>query len=592
MRLSRIMRHVAAVAFVLHFSAVMSLAADQGQHESSTSAASGKAAQLVRQALLAEGEGDGQRRADYLKEALATDPSSAPAHWQSGEVRVGDRWLPVESAASHASRTGKVVKYRQLRDAGHNTTNEHLQLARWCAAEGLEDQERFHLLWATQSVTTKKQRLEIIKKLGLVRHQGTMMPPGQAELLKSQVKARDKAVQEWKPRIVAIRRDMEGRDTAKHNAAFDQLRAIKDPEAIPALEAVFVKSKPNVQKAELATVAAMPGQSATDSLIRHAVLSDDETVRQAAATSLQSRPIFAYVPTLVAGLETLVQVQFTVDSTSPYPNHRLQMSREGPTANYSLIHNDGVHENLTYGRATHRIWLNGLTPDLSLESDALTAQQQLSANEVRAQMNSRITQALITATGEDLEDDPLAIWKWWLDYNEMYQPQYKPEIRTANTYQPISWRYIASCFPTGTPVQTLTGPLPIEQMKPGESVLAQDPDSGELAYKLVTKTTVRPPSPLVEIRLEQETIRATRGHPFWVSGTGWQMAKELQAGQWLHTTSGPARIESVEQTGEAECFNMIVADFNTYFVGDAQVLVHDNNLRQVTTATVPGSVDP
>ena len=37
---------------------------------------------------------------------------------------------------------------------------------------------------------------------------------------------------------------------------------------------------------------------------------------------------------------------------------------------------------------------------------------------------------------------------------------------------------------------------------------------------------------------------------------------------------------------------MIVADFNTYFVGDAQVLVHDNNLRQVTTATVPGLVDP
>ena len=64
-------------------------------------------------------------------------------------------------------------------------------------------------------------------------------------------------------------------------------------------------------------------------------------------------------------------------------------------------------------------------------------------------------------------------------------------------------------------------------------------------------TTVRPPSPLIEIRLEHETIRATRGHPFWVSGVGWQMAKELKAAQWLHTTSGPALIESAEQNGRS-----------------------------------------
>ena len=68
--------------------------------------------------------------------------------------------------------------------------------------------------------------------------------------------------------------------------------------------------------------------------------------------------------------------------------------------------------------------------------------------------------------------------------------------------------------------------------------------------------------------------------------------KELKAGQYLHTTHGPATIESAKEEGEAQCYNLIVADFNTYFVSDAQVLVHDNNLRQVTTATVPGLVDP
>ena len=75
-------------------------------------------------------------------------------------------------------------------------------------------------------------------------------------------------------------------------------------------------------------------------------------------------------------------------------------------------------------------------------------------------MNSRITQALITATGEDLEEDPLTVWKWWLDYNEMYQPQYNPEIQTVNTYQPISWRDIISCFSGRYPGADVDRPAP------------------------------------------------------------------------------------------------------------------------------------
>ena len=57
-------------------------------------------------------------------------------------------------------------------------------------------------------------------------------------------------------------------------------------------------------------------------------------------------------------------------------------------------------------------------------------------------------------------------------------------------------------------------------------------------------------------------------------------------------TRGPLLIDSVAAQGEDTCYNLVVADFNTYFVGEAQVPVHDINLRQVTTATVPGLVDP
>lgn len=156
---------------------------------------------------------------------------------------------------------------------------------------------------------------------------------------------------------------------------------------------------------------------------------------------------------------------------------------------------------------------------------------------------------------------------------------------------PLSIQRISSCFPAGTIVWTATGACGIERVQVGDCVLAQESETGELAYKPIVGLTNRPPSPLVEVKAGSATIRATRGHPFWVSGLGWQMAKELQTGQRLHTITGPLEIDAVSTVPGEPCYNLIVADFNTYFVSAEKVLVHDNNIRQVTSATVPGLVE-
>jgi hypothetical protein len=39
---------------------------------------------------------------------------------------------------------------------------------------------------------------------------------------------------------------------------------------------------------------------------------------------------------------------------------------------------------------------------------------------------------------------------------------------------------------------------------------------------------------------------------------------------------------------EKEAHNLVVGDFNTYFVGDHGFLVHDNTYRRPTTALLPG----
>ena len=56
----------------------------------------------------------------------------------------------------------------------------------------------------------------------------------------------------------------------------------------------------------------------------------------------------------------------------------------------------------------------------------------------------------------------------------------------------------------------------------------------------------------------------------------------------LHAVNGTQVIEAIEQTGFEATYNLIVADFHTYFVGQAKVLSHDNTIREPTVALVPG----
>lgn len=152
-----------------------------------------------------------------------------------------------------------------------------------------------------------------------------------------------------------------------------------------------------------------------------------------------------------------------------------------------------------------------------------------------------------------------------------------------------------SCFTKGTKVWTLTGLIAIEQIKPGDRVLSQDVDTGELQYKPVLAATINRKGRIMKLGVGNETIACTRAHPMWVVGGGWRFARQLAAGEQLHTLSGGATIEDIEKVNADDAtesaFNLIVADFSTYFVGERGVLVHDNTPRKPTAAVLPGLVD-
>ena len=249
------------------------------------------------------------------------------------------------------------------------------------------------------------------------------------------------------------------------------------------------------------------------------------------------------------------------------------------------------------------------------------------ANEAIAQQNARIEAVLAQTTGLELGDNPMKWWTWWWqDYNESYNVSggaaqgggnapYKPEYHSENftQYQGSAPPYPTpmttldlmelyarsggivgvSCFSPGTKVWTLTGRQAIETLKAGDRVLAQDVESGELSYKPVLAVTTRVPGPRMQLRAGSDTIVTTPSHPFWVAGQGWRMTKQLAVGSRLHTLSGAASVETIEKlpidpSYQGMAYNLIVADFDSYFVGDAAILVHDNTPRQPTFAVLPG----
>lgn len=258
------------------------------------------------------------------------------------------------------------------------------------------------------------------------------------------------------------------------------------------------------------------------------------------------------------------------------------------------------------------------------------------ANAAVIQRNRRIQAVLTHATGVDRGANPIDWQKWWRDraYEQLEledpryaydsdDPQEKPVYKkrsyaTRRDYAPAyvsrappialqtpetprsepvrKWYGLAGarpevfplaraphscCLPQGTPVWTLLGPLPIEEITAGDRVLSQDPESGELAYRMVLETTTRNPTDLVDLGLGSETITSTRGHPFWVDGQGWRMAKQIEAGMPLHTLSGAMPIDRVDQLPAPKpwyefAHNLVVDDFHTYFVGRNRLLAHDN----------------
>lgn len=568
------------------------------------------AEELVKEALHREIYGLSQDRDQLLRQALEKSPDYAPARWHLGYVRYQKRWVKADELPQLAKEDSRLVAYHNVRGEYANTVADQLALSDWCRQRKLVDRERAHL---TQVLTLNPDRADARARLGFRRVDGAWVHPNDLRQQQQQQAANRQALSKWRGKLGKYRQGLHHRSLSKRDFTKEQILQINDPTAIPALEVVLSRDSQQTAQLVVTVLGNMNHRDASLSLARQAVRSPWESVRNSAAKQLRGRPEDSYIPAMLSSMFSPVVTQT-----------QLFTGQDGRIMYRHLFAREGQqqHQQLVLDTEYRRIARDGGDGDESLDralDDATdTARDRLRSaalqNQFTFALNQRITDTLNVSTGQNLPATPQLWWEWWNKHNGVFvagdkQRQTRRQVEQIAIVDRVpdfgtqgsggqggggavsgSQRSM-DCLAAGTAVWTATGPLAVEKVQVGDLVLSQDPESGELTFKPVLRTTIRPESTLVVINVGDETIRASAGHPFWVAGEGWVKARDLKSGMELHGLTGTVRISTAEKGSLQRTYNLIVADFNTYFVGSSKVLNHDNTLRQPTDAVVPGLLE-
>jgi len=586
---------------------------------------------LLRQALASELKGDASEWTQRLEEALAILPDEKLTNWLLGQMLVDGQWRPVEQLQRTQANDPLLTEYRHRREALNGKHRPELELARWCVEVNWQDLAKLHYArLLSYADATELARTEACRLLELQAFNGQYYTADELAAAKQQNKEKQQAFETWRPKLVAWRKACGSKNRQFAEEALAALREVGDPQAIAAIEASLYDSNEAFAAELIELLGKFAEFEATQALVRFALLTPSAPSAQATVAKLKSRPIHDYYPQLLVLMQAPIQAQFRISRNF---NGEIQyehvLGQQGPQRNVVIDRNqvhiptvpvtrilrglgpvatsmedartqrlDGGFAGTEGGNGVPSQQLRStMDEELTLLASFLTAlsvQQKVAlANTQITLSNERVFYILEQTSPQPQPRSAPSWWTWWKGYQEKNYPTptqyvYFQSNTTYQKYYPVE-RLQHSCFVAGTPVWTESGKQAIEKMRPGDRVLSRDVETCELQFKIVTAKTLQAPSPLVKLVIGDDEIVATKSHPFWVSGKGWKMAKELVAGDVLHTLHGPAKVSSAALLpAPQEAHNLVVEGFNTYFVGDTAALVHDNTYWQPTTTIVPG----
>ncbi|MDE7368038.1 MAG: PKD domain-containing protein, partial [Lachnospiraceae bacterium] len=168
---------------------------------------------------------------------------------------------------------------------------------------------------------------------------------------------------------------------------------------------------------------------------------------------------------------------------------------------------------------------------------------------------------------------------------------FKAFINCMNETAAMIQRAEASCFVAGTQVLTRDGFKNIEDIQPGDYVYSTSDETGESDYKEVLEVFVKETEVITHVfyatkdsdgqEPEIHEIETTLNHRFWSEGE-WKSAGTLKVGDLLTLADG-TQVEVTDVTFEDRhetVYNMEVADYHTYYVGEDCVWVHNRYGQQ------------
>ena len=563
--------------------------------------AAGRATAIVQSALRTEINADLDERARLLDEALKVDPKSPEAHWARGEVLVRGHWVSLESAAAEANDQISLEKYREQRSQADGTIQGQVRMAEFCRNHRLPAQERAHWL----AVVAQAPNHPVARqRLGQISIDGAWIDASQLDEYRKADQAAAKYMLKHGKELFKLSKALESKSLSPEKV-MSQLSEFRSPLVIPGLEYFFSSRGEEGGLCSVEALTSLSAPEASLSLVRHALDFPDESVRLAATKSLKQRDEYSFIPAVLGALQTPVQKQ---DQFALAPGNLLiwrrsisvenQETRKIATLDRVIPLTEAFPANGgSTANWTRRAMLAG-----DLEVDQLNRQIE-SKNDQLMDLLEAVTKADSTSNSRsaktaETKTSPEDWWNWWNDRIESYPSDQKQvQVRYEMAYVPPSVTETQSrprheCLAAGTPIWTETGPVAVDQIHTGDLVLTQNLRTGELKFAPVLSTSNRPPELLLRLRFGREIIRATGGHPFWVSGKGWIKARSLEPGMALHTAHGIVELDSVDEEKEAaKAYNLIVDECHSYFVGEKLILSHDNSTREPVANRVPGLQD-
>jgi hypothetical protein len=582
--------------------------------------------ELFQKAIAAQQAGDPAEHNRLLTEALEQDPQHQLARWHAGEIYFEGKWQSVEEITSRLASDPLRTEYRDRVESLSDDLESHVTLARWCKSQRLELEEKWH--WVNVLRFAGDHR-EALGRLGLRRIKGELTAVDDIAAQEAAAEEFRKKFKHYSKLLKSAIKLAERTEGAERANTLRRISGIGDPDAVAAIYSVVLADRQNenrilgklgkkrgekllhdLQLAAIAALSEMPEHVATLCLLETALWNSDEEIRTNAATALKYRELTDFVPMLMAGLAEPIELSLAVNTlpsgqinvvaeyfeAGPLAERKHTASSDYFTKHIRIVERNNVDSRskkpeVRRVRTVEGVWIDHLRDRQNALAQITNTQDQVAAeNAIRESRNARISQVLAIVFQKD-EGNPQSWWNAWKSHNELFTPEELPRYETAEaadyTAQYVEVRTM-SCFVAGTPVWTNRGPVAIETIQIGDLVLSQSPHTGELSFRPVVDTTVRPPSGTIKLAVNQETIVTTRGHRFWVTGDGWKMAKQLKAGEQVITAAGAVDLHSLSQGTEETAYNLEVGQFHTYFVGENRVLAHDNTCPQPTPNIVPG----